>query len=253
MHKVTVMGDLNETLTRWDRFTLQPTPVGAGGAAALFAASSPINCLQLDGFTDVYRALHPSAELAPGFTHTIDGARPVRSRLDYVWVKGSSRHALLRVDIDGAMLALSHHRLLWAELRMDHSPAAPCSTPLLRLRLPNLRAATEEHKATFTSRLQRAVITTHAQLDALALADDADMLDLLASRVTGLVHRAAFSSFPITGPAPRSSAAATATRHHPPPPHRRGSAAGRGVGRGVSSRGLPCALSRVVAPASTLR
>src|SRR6185295_14935265 len=144
-------------------------------------------------------------ELAPGFTHIIEGARPVQSRLDYVWVKGSSRHALLRVDIDGAMLALSHHRLLWMEMRMDHAPAAPCTTPLLRLRLPNLRAATEQHKATFISRLERAVLTTQAQLDALPHADDADMLDLLASRVTGLVHRAAFSSFPITGSAPFQS------------------------------------------------
>src|SRR6185503_13256945 len=55
------------------------------------------------------------------------------------------------------------------------------------------------------SRLERAVLTTQAQLDALPHADDADMLDLLASRVTGLVHRAAFSSFPITGSAPFQS------------------------------------------------
>jgi exonuclease III len=72
MHQVVVMGDLNETLTRWDRL---PQPALAVAAAAL----SPIDRLQREGFLDSYRSLHPSAALDPGFTHTIAGARPSRA------------------------------------------------------------------------------------------------------------------------------------------------------------------------------
>src|SRR5680860_1335649 len=76
--QVVVMGDLNETLTRWDRLPMPPAPSGLAAAAGL---ASPLAALQQDGFTDVYRHLHPSPELSPGFTHVIEGLRPSRSRL----------------------------------------------------------------------------------------------------------------------------------------------------------------------------
>ncbi|MCW2763337.1 MAG: hypothetical protein JWR85_3538, partial [Marmoricola sp.] len=204
MQQVVVLGDLNETLSRWERFPLAP-PAPPRAAAALAAASSPISSLQQDGFIDVYRQLHPSAELSPGFTHTIDGARSVRSRLDYVWSKGAAAGSFLSVAIDSSLQALSHHRLLWTEMQLNVALAAPCTTPLLRLRLPNLRAATTEHKATFVQRVERAVQRRHAQLDLLARADSADVLDTLASSLTQLVHQCAFNAFPLTGAAPLRS------------------------------------------------
>jgi hypothetical protein len=45
MDQVVVMGDLNETLTRFDRIPIPP-PLSA--AAMLAAANSPIRCLQVD-------------------------------------------------------------------------------------------------------------------------------------------------------------------------------------------------------------
>src|SRR5680860_1442501 len=146
--QVVVMGDLNEILTRWDRLPMPPAPSGLAAAAGL---ASPLAALQQDGFTDVYRHLHPPPELSPGFTHVIEGLRPSRSRLDYIWSKGWSASDILSSQVDPALCALSHHRLLWAEMRLSHAPPSPCTTPLLQMRLPNMRAATEVHK----SKLQR--------------------------------------------------------------------------------------------------
>src|SRR5690606_8830696 len=53
MHEIVVMGDLNQTLTRWDR---QPHTAIASASPA-----SPIAHLRDDGFTDIYRHLHPNA------------------------------------------------------------------------------------------------------------------------------------------------------------------------------------------------
>jgi hypothetical protein len=198
MDQVVVMGDLNETLSRFDRLPLPP-PLSA--AAALAAANSPIRCLQAEGFTDAYRALFPIEERNPGFAHVIGGLRPSSSRIDYIWSKGFSADSHLRVIIDSSLHALSHHRLLWAMLKLHHPPAAPCNTPLLRLQLPNLRAATEEHKESFVAKVEEAVHLKLAELDSLARADSTDALDHLATSLTALVRRAAFSSFPITGAA----------------------------------------------------
>jgi exonuclease III len=201
--QIVVMGDLNETRSPWERFPRPPDPsVRAAAAAAL---ASPLSALQQDGFTDVYRHMHPSAEHSPGFTHVIDGVRPSRSRLDYIWCKGLSAADLLHVQVDPALRALSHHRLLWAEMRLSHAAAAPCTTPLLRLRLPNLRA-TEDHKTNFAAHLQRSVLLRQAELLPFARSDTPDALHRLAAELTQLVHRSAFVCFPITGSAPHSSA-----------------------------------------------
>ena len=91
------------------------------------------------------------------------------------------------------------------ELRVAHPPPSHCSTPLLRLRLPNLRAATDEHKDAFAALLERRLQRNHRQLEELATSDDAAALGLLASRLTSLARTAAFASFPITGAAPYRS------------------------------------------------
>ena len=199
--QVIVMGDLNETLTPLDR---HPGAAAATAAAPLrpLAALSPIRCLVQQGFIDVFRHLHP---LSPGFTHCIAGVRPVQSRLDYIWCKGHSPASLLRISIDTALHTHSHHHLLWMELRVAHPPPSHCSTPLLRLRLPNLRAATDDHKDAFAALLHRRLQRNHRQLGELASSADAAALSLLASRLTSLARNAAFASFPITGAAPYRS------------------------------------------------
>jgi len=201
--QVVVMGDLNETLTRWDRQPSPPAPSAL--AAAACALASPLAALQQDGYTDVYRHLHPSPELSPGFTHVIEGLRPSRSRLDYIWSKGFSA-ADLSSQVDPALCALSHHRLLWAEMRPSHAPPSRCTTPLLQMRLPNLRAATEVHKSKFAAHLERGVLLRQAELLSFALDDSLHSLHRLAAELTQLVHRSAFACFPITGSPPHSSA-----------------------------------------------
>ena len=219
MQRVVVMGDLNETLTPLDRL---PQPAAA---PAVRAALSPIACLQREGFLDCYRSMHASAALAPGFTHSVAGARPSQSRIDYVWTKGFSAASLLQIHIDAAMHALSHHQLLWVELQLAHAAPAACTTPLLRLRLPNLRAATAAHKDTFIKHLQQRVERERDKLQALAGSNDAASLDSLATRLTALAHRSAFATMPITGAALAQkqryvSASTSAPRPLPPAAHR---------------------------------
>ena len=202
LHAVVVLGDLNETRSRHDRLPLQPAR-----ASAVAAAASPMLQLQHDGFTDVYRALHPSAQLSPGFTHILDGARPSQSRIDYIWSKGVSAASLLQCHIDTTptLRALSHHRLLWAEMRLASQLAAHCNTPLLRLRLPNLRAAKEAHVNAFTAHLTSRVEKSAAELLGAACSDDSDALGFVAAGATALVRRSAFACFPVTGDAAYSS------------------------------------------------
>jgi exonuclease III len=54
MQQVIVLGDLNETLTRYDRFPRPP-------ASFFKNLSAPILSLASDGFTDVYRSVYPDA------------------------------------------------------------------------------------------------------------------------------------------------------------------------------------------------
>ena len=204
MQQVIVLGDLNETLTQWDRHPL-PAPRLVGGAAAS-TADCPLHTLVAEGYTDVFRLLHPHAVASPGFTHILDGARPSRSRIDYIWSKGVAAASLLHCTVDASLHSLSHHRLLWAELRLQHAPAAACDTPLYQLRLPNLRAATEEHKATFVLRVESSLAARRNEFDSLTLHPTQDSLQCLATSLTQLVQRAAERSFPMTGAAPLRSA-----------------------------------------------
>lgn len=196
MHQVIIMGDLNETLTHWDRFPQPP----ALAAEAARVQLSPISQLQQEGFTDAYRVLYPSAALTPGFTHAIP-SRHLQSRIDYVWLKGINDAALLRVEIDAALHTLSHHHLLWVEVQLTHAGPVACSTPLLRLQLPNLRAATEQHKDQFIERLQHRLLPGQQALQQLATSGDPHSLNRLATSLTKLTRHAAFASLPITGSA----------------------------------------------------
>ena len=79
MQQVIVLGDLNETLTRWDRHPL-PAPRLIGGVAAV-AADSPLHTLVAEGYTDVYRHLHPLLQHHRGshISLTVHGPHAVAS------------------------------------------------------------------------------------------------------------------------------------------------------------------------------
>ena len=194
MDHVILMGDLNETLSRWDRLPLPAAPLRA-------VAPTPISCLGQQGFVDAYRCSHPSSQHSPGFTHSVPGARPSHSRIDYIWCKGFVASSLLRIHIDTALRALSHHRLLWLEVELSQPPPPSCSTPLLQMRLPNLRAATKDQLDAFVLRLQKDLLLELDELRVASCSDQPSKLDWLASRLTTQVRRSAFASLPITGAA----------------------------------------------------
>ena len=201
VQQVCVMGDLNETHSYLDRL---PRPPAAHAAAAALPRLGPIRCLQQDGFLDAWRSMHPSA---PGFTHSITGehARASHSRIDYVWCKGIHAADLLQVQISSALHALSHHRLLWVQLRMTH--AVPSAPPALAppLRLPNLRDLDEAQKNGFSERLDQAVSKDAAALHADLAHADAASLSRIASHLTRLVRRTALATLPCTGDKPFQS------------------------------------------------
>ena len=154
---------------------------------------------------DAWRCLHPSAQHSPGFTHSVPGVRPTHSRIDYIWCKGFVVSSLLGVHVDTALRALSHHRLLWLELELAQPPPPACTAPLLQMRLPNLRAASEKQLGVFSERLQSSLSLEEEALRAATRSDHPSDLDHAASRLTSLVRRAAFASLPITGAAPFKS------------------------------------------------
>ena len=201
VQQVIVMGDLNETRSHWDR---EPQPAPRVGVAA---ADSPLHSLVAEGYSDVYRHLHPDAAASPGFTHVIDGVRPSRSRIDFIWCSPEIPSAsLLHCSVDHSLSSISHHRLLWCEIlpQLDAQPISSCSTPLLQLRIPNLRASTTQHKEKFIARIERRI--DEQQLEPLNVElHTPDSLDCLASTLTKLVAAEAVKSFPVTGAPPRQS------------------------------------------------
>lgn len=79
---VICMGDMNETLTAYDRYP--STSVRPGPRLDL-----PIQTLEAEGFVDAYRVVNTDARLNPGFTHFINSlTRCSRSRIDYIWIRG---------------------------------------------------------------------------------------------------------------------------------------------------------------------
>jgi exonuclease III len=203
MQQVLLLGDLNQTCTPWDRRPAPPAPAHAHA----HVTPAPINCLEQEGFLDAFRIAHPDAMRTPGFTHVQEGARRVQSRLDYIWCKGIGRDAVQQVRIDAQLRALSHHRLLWAQLLLPHSAAAGPEEPLHTLQLPNLRAASEKQLQSFNEQLSLQLQAHEHQLQSLAstAATDPAALNDLASSLTALAHGAASATLPHTGAAPYRS------------------------------------------------
>jgi exonuclease III len=144
VQQIVFMGDLNETLTSYDRHP-RPAPVGPRAAAA--ATPSPIQCLIDEGFTDVYRLLHPDARRQPGFTHFIDSTTQCsRSCIDYIWTRGAPAASHLDIHIDAKLRDISHHRLVWMDLHLQREPSPPCARPLYHMKLPNLRDLSPEQQ-----------------------------------------------------------------------------------------------------------
>jgi exonuclease III/ribonuclease HI len=196
-HRVIVMGDLNETLTPWDR---------APRLAAARPAFTPISCMQQEGFTDVYRHVHPSPHAAPGFTHAVPGARPSQSRIDYLWCRGFAPASFQRVGIDNSLHTLSHHRLLWMEMRTEqiHTSIAGLTQAghaAQHQHLPNLRKATPEQQQLFIQSLDAQLMCERGELQLLISSDDiaAHALDAVASRLTALTHDCTIRTLPLRG------------------------------------------------------
>ena len=207
VQQVILLGDLNETLTPHDRFPFRARPLPARAPAA----PSPIQCLPLEGFTDVYRHLHPVP--TAGFTHVISSAaRPSRSRIDYIWTRGCSAASLLRACIDTRLQHLTHHHLLWAEVELQHAPPA-ASAPLFTMRLPNLRAADDADEQHFTTHLDQRLHRHTDELLHLAHSDDPHLLSDCASLLTSLTRHSAFACLPLTGAAPYRSASILTLQH----------------------------------------
>ena len=193
--QVLVMGDLNETLTPLDR--------SAPLVRLVPPAASPLHCLVQQGYTDVWRHLHPAA---PGFTHVLDGLRPSRSRLDYVWSKGIGGASLLHAHISAALRDVSHHRLLWVELQLPHGavpgPPPPLAPPL---RVPNLRSLSDTQRESFSNALLGELERDAAALLLDIPRADAASLSLIAAHLTRVVRDAAWAKLPITADRPLHS------------------------------------------------
>src|SRR5680860_117633 len=208
-----VADDLYATILKWAQGMQQVIRASAAAARAPAAAiPSPkhIDRLEREGFFDVYRHLHPlvAPPASPGFTHFVPNP-PSSSRIDYLWCRGFHAASLLhaRVDHTPSLGQLSHHRMLWMEMQPTHAIQAGCPDNLLRLRLPNLRAATPKHIQTHDKHLQRDMEQHQQRLHELVAYEsnpDAS-LDAVASSVTTLVRRSAFACFPITGAASHKS------------------------------------------------
>ena len=208
MKQVVCMGDLNETLTAHDRY---PKP-----SHSLASRASPIRCLSDAGYTDVYRHLHPDSVREPGFTHFIDSlVRPSRSRIDYIWSLGAPLATLLRARVDNR-LRLSHHRLLLVDVELPAAAPPPCSRPLVRVRLPNLRHSPhlDEQRDSFILHLESKLHASDGALRELARESTATSLSALATDLTQLAHRSAWTNFPLTGTSPRRNKTVLTMQRH---------------------------------------
>ena len=198
MQQVIILGDLNETLTADDRFPRPHIPL------ARAAASSPIQCMQHERFIDVYRHLHPSALHQPGFTHAIDNVRhSLRSRIDYIWTRGTPPASLTAVSIDTRLQHLSHHHLLWMEMQLHTPLPLPCTASLLHACLPNLRHLSEHSRAEFCDHVEAQMDKQSHALLSMGPLDDCDSISAFATALTTITRDAAFDKLPVTGSSPK--------------------------------------------------
>ena len=201
MQRVIIMGDLNETLTPDDRHPKPARPLPSAAAAA----ATPINYLQTQGFTDVYRHLHGDAVAQPGYTHAlVSASRALASRIDYIWTRGIADTDLLRARVDTKLFdvhKLSHHHLLWADVRLPDVLASTCDSSLAPAapRHPNLRVITPALETTFCDHLGVAIHHHHDDLQALSSSHDADSISSLAQAITTITRTSSFACLPLTG------------------------------------------------------
>jgi len=197
-----VMGDLNQTLTPYDRF---PIPV-VHHSLSPSPFISPIFSLPQSGFVDVFRNIHPSPSTHPGYTHESYNRinkTYTRSRIDYIWAKGFSPLCYLNIRIDAKLSAISHHRLVWLELAIKCSlPDADNSPSILRLRLPNLRSIHPEQMKDLAHAVDIKLLPTfNDTLSSLSPVTTERIIDAVVHHITTTVHDAAFKVLPITGSA----------------------------------------------------
>ena len=195
MQQVIVLGDLNSTrLPHLERIPR---------AASAHTRPQPMDVLTQQGFTDVYRHLHPNPRSHPGFTHSIHThARSTYSRLDYAWCRGFDAASMLHANIDRTLREkrLSHHHLVYLSVRLES--AAPLlltsADQLPRPQLPNLRKATQEHYEDMSQQLQDCLLSQHADLLSLATSNNPASLDLLATHLTSAVRAASLATLPLS-------------------------------------------------------
>jgi hypothetical protein len=193
MHQVIVLGDLNETRTVHDRLPLRQA---ASLSAVSFVTPSPIDALAQAHFVDEYRRCYSDANASAGYAHykhLYSALQTSCSCIDYISIskRGIDTECITRVRLLSTLRHLSHHL----------PRSAACNAPLVRLRLPNLRAATAQHEQRCVDRLERRVGHRQTERHAHAHSDDACALSELATALTTFARDAAFSELPITGDA----------------------------------------------------
>ena len=217
VQQVIVLGDLNETLTRFDRFPLRRDDRHAG------AACKSLQCLIDEGFTDAYRLLHPDAARHPGFTHRINSivpARCTRSRIDYIWTRGidSADHMHFHIDSCSSLRPLSHHSLICLVLQIRRCGAAAAaaddasslhSSDASQLLPPpsliDLGRLSDDHIDKLTQSVESALSCRSDDLAALLDRGDPVALSSLASQLTHIAHSSSLATLPVIGsPAFRS-------------------------------------------------
>jgi exonuclease III len=199
VHQVILLGDLNETLTTHDRYPR----MRAHPRAALHDRDSPIQALIDDQYLDAYRVLHSDASTSNGFTHFIDSlvGRCTRSRIDYIWTKGLTAASHQTIHIDSRLQKLSHHRLLWLTLQLDHPMPQPSSRPIITPTQPDLRNITKDERVQFGETVDQFLNARSDDLHALAQSS----LTNFAHTLTAIVHEAATTSLPLMGGKPMQS------------------------------------------------
>ena len=134
-------------------------------------------------------------------------SRTIRSRIDYIWTRGFPPDALLGIHIDDKLQRLhSHHRLLWLEVHSavtDQGAADGASVH--RLRIPNLRAASQEQQQAFVDHLEQHLLLHQHDLTLMLHSTDASSLNELAVTLTSLARSSAFKTLPVTGSSPYQS------------------------------------------------
>ena len=199
MQHTIILGDLNETLTAFDR---HPRPAHSlpSGRDKAAAHPTPIQALNHDHsrFIDCFRTLHPNASQHPGFTHE---NRDTASRIDYIWTSGFAHSCLIQCDINRKLNTLSHHHLLHLTLSFPHSLPTQQAAVTRPARIPNLTSLSDENKTAFICDLEQCLTALHSDLASFPLAPDSNLLSSFASQLNTITHTSAYRKLPLTASA----------------------------------------------------